>query len=294
MAYASGRLFARDGSGVGRKGCFLEVRFPEIKLEGVIIDLRGNPGGLLDAAVDVASLFLPPDAVIASAGGRVRQGRDAVGRAEIKFRAPRRGGAQGHRSMSTRVGRDMQGEKTAGPRNRSASGLGAGARCHSIWGGSSVVLVDGQSASASEIVAGALQDYDAGVVVGSRTFGKGLIQDVSPLPFDGAALKVTVGRYYTPSGRCLQELDYEKERALSSKKEVSPKESFYTVNSKRPIESGGGVAPDVVVEPDTLTKAETALLRSGVANKFADDWVDKRPDVAKTLYARGLEPDADL
>ena len=57
--------------------------------------------------------------------------------------------------------------------------------------------------------------------------------------------------------------------------------------------AGGGVAPDVLVEPDTLTKAETALLRSGVANKFADDWVDKRPDVAKTLYARGLEPDAD-
>ena len=106
-------------------------------------------------------------------------------------------------------------------------------------------------------------------------------------------MKVTVGRYYTPSGRCLQELDYEKERSLQSKKEVSPKESFYTVNSKRPIESGGGVAPDVVVEPDTLTKAETALLRSGVANKFADDWVDKRPDMAKTLYARGLEPDAD-
>ena len=241
------------------------------KLEGVIIDLRGNPGGLLDAAVDVASLFLPPDAVIASAGGRGFV-RDATPSGE----------------------KPKKGEKTTEAEKPERVEFRSRARGVTLFGVAPVVvLVDGQSASASEIVAGALQDYDAGVVVGSRTFGKGLIQDVSPLPFDGAALKVTVGRYYTPSGRCLQELDYEKERALSSKKEVSPKESFYTVNSKRPIESGGGVAPDVLVEPDTLTKAETALLRSGVANKFADDWVDKRPDVAKTLYARGLEPDAD-
>ena len=203
-------------------------------------------------------------------------------------------GVEVHEGLTGRcptVGRDAQQGENAEARN-GASSLEVERAVSLYLGWPVVVLVDGQSASASEIVAG-LTGLRRGVVVGSRTFGKGLIQDVSPLPFDGAALKVTVGRYYTPSGRCLQELDYEKERALSSKKEVSPKESFYTVNSKRPIESGGGVAPDVVVEPDTLTKAETALLRSGVANKFADDWVDKRPDVAKTLYARGLEPDAD-
>ena len=278
VAYARVGGFSRETAPELVEG-LASLRFDsqKSKLEGVIIDLRGNPGGLLDAAVDVASLFLPPDAVIASAGGR-------------GFKWAPRGGRRSHRSGET----PKQGEKTAEAEKPERVEFRSRARGVTLFGVAPVVvLVDGQSASASEIVAGALQDYDAGVVVGSRTFGKGLIQDVSPLPFDGAALKVTVGRYYTPSGRCLQELDYEKERALSSKKEVSPKESFYTVNSKRPIESGGGVAPDVVVEPDTLTKAETALLRSGVANKFADDWVDKRPDVAKTLYARGLEPDAD-
>lgn len=132
--------------------------------------------------------------------------------------------------------------------------------------------------------------------MGTRTFGKGLIQDVSPLPYDGAALKVTVGRYYTPSGRCLQELDYEKERAdggLNKKKIVEKRETFRTLVSKRPIESGGGVAPDVVVEPDTLTKAETALLRSGVVGKFTDDWIDARPGLSESLFAQGSSPDAD-
>ncbi|EGB09984.1 hypothetical protein AURANDRAFT_23275, partial [Aureococcus anophagefferens] len=125
------------------------------KLQGLVLDLRGNPGGLLDAAVDVASLFLPPESLIASAGGR-------------GFFRSRATGATLFGAVPL------------------------------------VVLVDGQSASASEIVSGAIQDYDAGVILGTRTFGKGLIQDVSALPFDGAALKVTVGRYYTPSGRCLQ------------------------------------------------------------------------------------------
>ena len=239
------------------------------KLEGVIIDLRGNPGGLLDAAVDVASLFLPPDAVIASAGGRGFV-RDATpSGVDIKVQTPSICSMAWRCTKVSlvdvhtgRARRPSRARKQRRPRNRSASSFEV-ERAVSRCSGSLQLLFWSMvnQRAASEIVAGALQDYDAGVVVGSRTFGKGLIQDVSPLPFDGAALKVTVGRYYTPSGRCLQELDYEKERALSSKKEVSPKESFYTVNSKRPIESGGGVAPDVVVEPDTLTKAETALLR---------------------------------
>lgn len=265
VAYARVAGFSRETAPELVEGlASLRYDSTKSKLEGVIIDLRGNPGGLLDAAIDVASLFLPPDAVIASAKGRGFV-KDATGFGESSQDAP--------------------------PERVEFKSRARGVTLYGV--APVIVLVDGQSASASEIVAGALQDYDAGVIIGQRTFGKGLIQDVSPLPFDGAALKVTVGRYYTPSGRCLQELDYEKERRLDTKKEVSAKESFVTVNSKRPIQSGGGVAPDLLVEPDTLTKAESALLRSGVSNRFADDWVDKRPDVAKALYDRGLEPDAD-
>ncbi|KAK7239944.1 S41 family peptidase [Aureococcus anophagefferens] len=202
------------------------------KLQGLVLDLRGNPGGLLDAAVDVASLFLPPESLIASAGGR------------------------------------------------------------------------GFSASASEIVSGAIQDYDAGVILGTRTFGKGLIQDVSALPFDGAALKVTVGRYYTPSGRCLQALEYGRgvvarggaeaaDRGPPQTSTASSREAFRTLRSKRLIESGGGVSPDVVVEAEVLTKGETALLRSGVVQTFVADYLEQRPDLCRALYDRGAAADGD-
>jgi len=262
VAYARIAAFSRETAPELLEG-LAALRYDGSKsaLRGLVLDLRGNPGGLLDAAVDVASLFLPPDAMVVSAGGR---GLD-------------------------------EGARPAGAAPRRAE-FRSRARATLFGSAPLVVLVDGQSASASEIVAGAIQDYDAGVVLGTRTFGKGLIQDVSPLPFDDAALKVTVGRYYTPSGRCLQELDYKSEReSLIKDKErkVTAKETFETLVAKRPIKSGGGVAPDVVVEPETLSRAETALLRSGVLDDFVEQWIDARPDVAKTLYERGREKGAE-
>ncbi|KAH8044366.1 peptidase [Aureococcus anophagefferens] len=154
------------------------------------------------------------------------------------------------------------------------------------------------SASASEIVSGAIQDYDAGVILGTRTFGKGLIQDVSALPFDGAALKVTVGRYYTPSGRCLQALSTAASGMGAPRPVTAPpqtstassREAFRTLRSKRLIESGGGVSPDVVVEAEVLTKGDGACpassdLRRGLPRAAA------RP--RRALYDRGAAADGD-
>ena len=127
---------------------------------------------------------------------------------------------------------------------------------------------------------------------------------MSALPFDGAALKVTVGRYYTPSGRCLQALEYGRgatsradapaaDRPPPQTQKASAKEAFTTLRAKRSIESGGGVSPDLVVEAEVLSRGETALLRSGVIQAFVADYLDARPDLCATLYDRGTGADAD-
>ncbi|HLA63428.1 MAG TPA: S41 family peptidase, partial [Rhodothermales bacterium] len=130
-------------------------------LRGLVLDLRGNPGGLLDQAVDIAGLFLPQNTPVVTMRGRTPETERAF-------------------------------------RNRNAPVLPDVPLA---------VLVDGESASASEVVAGALQDHDRAIIVGERTFGKGLVQQVRPLPYH-TALKLTVARYYTPSGRCIQAVRY--------------------------------------------------------------------------------------
>lgn len=227
-------------------------------LKALVLDLRGNPGGLLDAAVELASYLVPAHSDIVSS--RSREGIEIV-----------------YRSVA---------EPIRPP------------------GMKLVVLVNRGSASAAEIVSGAVQDLDAGIIVGpTRTYGKGLVQKVAPLPFD-SALKYTVARYYTPSGRCIQgkcllstrpgviltcvAINYKGGRELASL-EPSPLEkdgaekiaeadrkTFFT-SQGRPVKDGGGVEPDVLVPESRAGPAESVLVSQGVFSDFADHYLRSSP-----------------
>jgi carboxyl-terminal processing protease len=175
------------------------------KLDGLILDLRGNPGGLLDAAVEVVSKFVPKGSLVVSTHGRRPE-------ADKKY---------------------YSSEDALLP----ATPM--------------VVLTDRSSASASEIVAGGLQDLDRALVVGTRTFGKGLVQTILPLNY-GAQLKITTARYYTPSGRCIQEIDYlHKDRdGVFIVTPDSLKKEFKTAHGRVVLEHGGVTPDSVVAEVD--------------------------------------------
>lgn len=143
-----------------------------------------------------------------------------------------------------------------------------------------VVLVDGQSASSSEIVAGAIQDLDRGIIMGNRTYGKGLVQTVRELPYN-ASLKITTSKYYTPSGRCVQKIDYSKRRSNKGKGEVGdtivPK--FYTL-SGRPVQEKGGISPDVEITAERLPNLLFYLANSDILLDFVTDYAHHHAAIA--------------
>ena len=198
-------------------------------LNGMILDLRGNPGGLLDAAVDVTSKFVARGSLIVSTRGRRAE-------AERKYAS------------------------TEEPILPSVP---------------LVVLTDRNSASASEIVAGSLQDLDRALIVGTRSFGKGLVQTIVPLNY-GAQLKITTARYYIPSGRSIQEIDY-MHRDRNGVFVVTPdslKREFTTAHGRKVLELGG-IAPDSVVELDDPGPMVRELHRKLLLFKFANHYVSE-------------------
>jgi carboxyl-terminal processing protease len=209
----------------------------------LLLDLRSNPGGLLDQAVGVVEQLVPAKTMVVFTRGRMK-------------------------------GSDHQ-------------YLAAGIKPETGW--PVVVLVDRGTASASEIVAGALQDLDRGLIVGETSFGKGLVQSVFPLRGHGA-LKLTTARYYTPSGRCINNLaserrldsletsasDDEDDEETPSSPDTAGAQMFRTV-SGRPVFGGGGIRPDVAVPPDTLPPLARALEQRGLPFRFANRWVTTHP-----------------
>lgn len=144
-----------------------------------------------------------------------------------------------------------------------------------------VVLVDDETASASEITSGALQDLDRGVVMGTKTFGKGLVQMTIGLPYDGT-MKFTTSKYYIPSGRCIQAVDYRNPKA--PKDTTKTAKTFYTRNG-RPVKDGGGINPDVEIKPDTIPNIALYLTMSAtdttdVMHEYIIDYVYKHKTIA--------------
>ncbi|NER14229.1 PDZ domain-containing protein [Leptobacterium flavescens] len=191
--------------------------------ERIILDLRGNPGGLLSEAINVTNLFVPKGQLIVTTKSKVK-----------KFN-------QQYRTRNEPVDTNVP----------------------------LVVLVDGRSASASEIVSGALQDLDRAVIVGARSFGKGLVQRPLKLTY-GTQLKVTISRYYTPSGRCIQALDYwnRDENGNAVRTEASNFNAFKTRNG-RTVYDGGGVFPDVEIASLKESKLTKSLLENNVVFDYA-------------------------
>lgn len=195
----------------------------------IILDLRGNPGGLLHEAVNICNLFVPANEVIVTTKSNIDKHNNTY--------------------------------KTSKPAIDLEIPL--------------VILVDGKSASASEIVAGALQDLDRAVVVGSRSFGKGLVQRPIDLTY-GTQLKVTISRYYTPSGRCIQALDYSKKDANGKAIKTEAKNfNAFKTRKGRPVFDGGGVLPDLELEETKTSSIADALVKNDVIFNYATFYYNK-------------------
>lgn len=219
--------------------CSQEVRDAVIELKAkgmkkLVLDLRGNPGGLLKEAVALSNLFVPKGELIVSTKGKVQEWN------------------KDYKATDAPLDKDMP----------------------------LAVLVNSGSASASEIVSGVIQDLDRGVIIGQRTFGKGLVQTTRPLSYN-SQLKVTTAKYYIPSGRCIQALDYTNRNEDGSVGKVPDSLiTKYATKVGRPVFDGGGINPDVEVKQTQLSDIAFNLGLKMLYFDFATEYRHKNSEIA--------------
>lgn len=218
-----------DNAGNNVKNAFLELKKNNPGIKGVILDLRGNGGGLLKEAVNIANIWIPKGQLIVYTKGK---------RAE-----------NNHKYYTTNKAIDSKIPL--------------------------VVLVNGGTASASEIVSGSMQDVDRAVIIGEKTFGKGLVQNVLPLPYN-SKIKITIAKYYIPSGRCIQKINYfDRDKGERPEKVPDSLISAFKTKNGRTVYDGGGIMPDVKVKERSFNQVTGDLYAQNYifnfANKFASE-----------------------
>lgn len=213
-----------DKSALAVKNAFLDLKKQGIK--SLILDLRGNGGGLMEEAVQIVNLFVPKGQVVVSTKGKMKQW-DRISRTTLE---------------PLDINMPL------------------------------VVLVDRGSASASEIVSGAIQDLDRGVIMGQRTYGKGLVQTTRDLPY-GGNLKVTTSKYYIPSGRCIQAIDYTHRNSDGSVARIPDSlTTVYKTAIGREVRDGGGVVPDSILKQKNTPSITYYLVNQFIISDWVTDW----------------------
>ena len=207
----------------------LKAKFLELKKQGMkrlVLDLRGNGGGLMNEAINIVSLFVPKGSMVVSSKGNTKESLR-------EFRTTTE-------PVDTQI--------------------------------PIIVMIDSGSASSSEIVSGALQDMDRATIMGKRSYGKGLVQSIKPLPYNGQ-MKVTTAKYYTPSGRCVQAIDYANRNDDGSVGHIpdSLTREFKTA-SGRIVRDGGGITPDVDIDAQDYSRLVYALVLGGVIDQYVIDY----------------------
>jgi len=210
-----------EGVGQGVRDACISLRKQGMKR--LVLDLRGNGGGLLAEAVNIVSLFVPKGSVVVTSKGR------SAGSSDV------------YKTATEPLDTELP----------------------------ILVLVDSASASASEIVSGALQDYDRATIAGTRTYGKGLVQSIRPLPYSGQ-LKVTTSKYYTPSGRCVQAIDYAHRNEDGSVGHIPDSLTHaFTTAGGRTVRDGGGITPDFEIKGKHYSRLTYSLVLNGIVEQYA-------------------------